>query len=202
MCMMADICQGCQTVYHFLSREVNSGWCKECYPWYVASKQAEEEEQRVTRCSDAKVNRQNVRAVQNGMKGTLTLHQWKYAVEYFHNACAYCGGSYEELEHIIPISKGGGTTHGNCIPVCHECNAAKLGKSLEQCAHIFELSTILKVQQFVAICSENAIPEQVVISKACRIRRKWRVVPVPKVAVIGGKGTRTNRYGVIIADKK
>ncbi|MET9213625.1 MULTISPECIES: HNH endonuclease [unclassified Nocardia] len=42
-------------------------------------------------------------------------------------ACAYCGGEFEELEHMHPLSREGSPGHvlGNLAPSCKPCNARK-----------------------------------------------------------------------------
>lgn len=43
--------------------------------------------------------------------------------------CANCGASYKyaklEIDHIIPIAKGGKTTYDNLQTLCHKCNVEK-----------------------------------------------------------------------------
>ncbi len=47
----------------------------------------------------------------------------------FNNSCAYCGSKYNiELDHFIPIKRGGKTIPGNIYPVCREHNRGKDGK--------------------------------------------------------------------------
>lgn len=42
-------------------------------------------------------------------------------------ACAYCGGEFEELEHMHPLSREGSPGHvlGNLAPSCARCNDRK-----------------------------------------------------------------------------
>ena len=50
----------------------------------------------------------------------------------FGNCCAYCGATGEmEIEHVIPISKGGTHAMGNIVPACHDCNSSKRAKEVE-----------------------------------------------------------------------
>jgi 5-methylcytosine-specific restriction endonuclease McrA len=50
----------------------------------------------------------------------------------FGNCCAYCGASGDtEIEHVIPISKGGTHAMGNILPACHDCNSDKRAKEVE-----------------------------------------------------------------------
>jgi 5-methylcytosine-specific restriction endonuclease McrA len=47
----------------------------------------------------------------------------------FDHSCAYCGASGDlEVEHVVPISKGGEHHLGNIVPACHRCNSSKLSK--------------------------------------------------------------------------
>ena len=71
------------------------------------------------------VSNHNTRALLAGGKATLTIGQWINTLEYYNWLCAYCSGPYEELEHRIPIDRGGGTTAKNCVPSCQSCNRRK-----------------------------------------------------------------------------
>lgn len=53
---------------------------------------------------------------------------WRRWVEFDH-CCAYCGvGGDMQVEHVVPISKGGEHHLGNIVPACQRCNFSK-GKS-------------------------------------------------------------------------
>ncbi len=43
--------------------------------------------------------------------------------------CYYCSKKFEPhlltLDHIVPLSRGGKTIIGNCVPACELCNKAK-----------------------------------------------------------------------------
>ena len=43
--------------------------------------------------------------------------------------CHYCGRKVgaEKLtmDHVIPVSRGGRSTRGNCVPCCKDCNSKK-----------------------------------------------------------------------------
>ncbi len=44
----------------------------------------------------------------------------------FNHACAYCGATGDlQVEHVVPISKGGEHHLGNIVPACHRCNSNK-----------------------------------------------------------------------------
>jgi 5-methylcytosine-specific restriction endonuclease McrA len=47
------------------------------------------------------------------------------------NACFYCGAKENiEIDHIVPISKGGRNSEGNLISACVACNRSKGAKFL------------------------------------------------------------------------
>lgn len=57
---------------------------------------------------------------------TLKPSEWLKVCELFNLQCAYCGSSSKlTMDHIIPVSKKGGTEVGNVIPACHSCNSSK-----------------------------------------------------------------------------
>lgn len=51
----------------------------------------------------------------------------------FGNCCAYCGAKGEmEIEHVIPISKGGPHDSSNIVPACSRCNTSKRASMIEE----------------------------------------------------------------------
>jgi len=66
--------------------------------------------------------------------------------------CVYCGktlGNNNTIDHIIPRSKGGATTFGNCVACCKPCNNKKADKTLEQVG--FKLNDRPKRPTFVTL---------------------------------------------------
>lgn len=56
----------------------------------------------------------------------LTKQDWEEILSTFNHRCAYCGKSEKlEMDHVIPISKGGATTKENIVPACRSCNSKK-----------------------------------------------------------------------------
>ena len=72
------------------------------------------------------VSRQNSRALQAGNESGLTAEQWESKVADYEGRCAYCGRRRTIiLEHVIPVSRGGGTVFDNVLPSCRSCNTSK-----------------------------------------------------------------------------
>jgi hypothetical protein len=79
---------------------------------------------------------QNNRTRQLGLISDLTIEQWIELLERSQGCCAYCqiyiGKENLVLDHIVPVTKGGGTTMSNVTPACRECNLSKKGMTLEE----------------------------------------------------------------------
>lgn len=69
---------------------------------------------------------QNARAAAAGNETGLTAEQWENIVADYGATCAYCGKRKRiVLEHVIPVSRGGGTIADNVLPACLSCNTSK-----------------------------------------------------------------------------
>jgi 5-methylcytosine-specific restriction endonuclease McrA len=76
---------------------------------------------------------QRRRARKLSLPDTLTLTDWNNALDFFGHTCAVCGRSATAdillaQDHWIPLSKGGGTSADNIVPLCHGvggCNNRK-----------------------------------------------------------------------------
>ena len=42
-----------------------------------------------------------------------------------HHTCQYCGRAAENVDHVIPRSRGGGHTWDNVVAACRRCNTKK-----------------------------------------------------------------------------
>lgn len=64
---------------------------------------------------------------------TLTRAQWLDIKAVFQNQCAYCRQTFQRLEmdHLIPLSRGGRHIAENIVPACRRCNASKGDRLLE-----------------------------------------------------------------------
>ena len=73
----------------------------------------------------SRVHSNRTRAKKLGLAADLTLLEWLDILNSFGWKCAYCNNEFCQMDHMTPISKGGGTTMDNVIPVCKECNYKK-----------------------------------------------------------------------------
>jgi 5-methylcytosine-specific restriction endonuclease McrA len=52
--------------------------------------------------------------------------------EQFGNCCAYCGSTENlQIEHLVPIARGGTHVLGNILPACRRCNYSKKARDAE-----------------------------------------------------------------------
>jgi 5-methylcytosine-specific restriction endonuclease McrA len=65
-----------------------------------------------------------------GVECTLTEAQEREVFEEYAGLCAYCLEPATSLDHVVPVSKGGGHTKENVVPCCSTCNPSKGAKPL------------------------------------------------------------------------
>lgn len=57
---------------------------------------------------------------------SFTAAQWREILELWKHSCAYCGATGSlEVEHTIPLARGGTSAKENVVPACHTCNGRK-----------------------------------------------------------------------------
>jgi 5-methylcytosine-specific restriction endonuclease McrA len=47
-------------------------------------------------------------------------------------ACQYCGASAENLDHVVPRSRGGAHSWDNVVAACRRCNSRKENRLIEE----------------------------------------------------------------------
>lgn len=73
------------------------------------------------------------RARKRALPSDFTKQDWYRALDYFEHRCAVCGRAPDfwtilAADHWIPLSKGGGTTKDNIVPLCHSKKDAPVGE--------------------------------------------------------------------------
>jgi 5-methylcytosine-specific restriction endonuclease McrA len=63
-----------------------------------------------------------------GAKGSCTEEQLLARLEMFGGLCYLCGKAGKEVDHVIPLNKGGSDWPANLRPACRSCNAKKSDK--------------------------------------------------------------------------
>lgn len=110
-----DIRRRKQAIYRAQNPGVWREWARHNRDGLIVRKQA--------RRSQKKANRDSV---------GVSLRDWIRMVNRFNGRCAYCEeptGS-PQMDHVIPLSRGGRHAIGNVLPVCISCNSSKKDKYL------------------------------------------------------------------------
>jgi len=77
------------------------------------------------------VGTQRYIAKKSRLPNDLTVAEYQECLEYFGGACCYCGTVTNLVqEHVVPVSKGGGTTKSNIVCACPSCNSSKGNKDM------------------------------------------------------------------------
>jgi 5-methylcytosine-specific restriction endonuclease McrA len=50
-------------------------------------------------------------------------------------ACQYCGGNAENLDHVVPRSRGGLHVWENVVAACRRCNAKKMDRTPQEAGY-------------------------------------------------------------------
>ncbi len=64
--------------------------------------------------------------------GLCSDEQLEARLAFYGYRCAYCGGPFEHVDHVIPLSKGGSNWPANLRPACKKCNLSKRAKRLKE----------------------------------------------------------------------
>jgi hypothetical protein len=95
-------------------------------------KREPDETERCEKRESRRVAEQNKRAELRGNEANLTDDEWAKIRSSFLNECAYCSSNRGlGMDHIIPVSNGGGTTRTNVVPCCKMCNSTKGPRTAE-----------------------------------------------------------------------
>lgn len=76
---------------------------------------------------------------------SFITEEWEDLKVYYDNSCAYCGNQVEqlEIEHMMPLSRGGHHVKENIVPSCKDCNLRKGKKTVEEIGY-----TLMKIHPF------------------------------------------------------
>lgn len=94
---------------------------------------------------------------------------WRRWVQFGHE-CAYCGAAGDlQVEHVIPISKGGEHHLGNIVPACQRCNFSKGRTNAEQwyrSQSFFSETRWTKLLDVLA-CSQPGVEQLSILETPC-----------------------------------
>jgi 5-methylcytosine-specific restriction endonuclease McrA len=63
------------------------------------------------------------------MQGRITPEQWLAVIAAWGDRCAYCGaGGPLQMDHFVPLARGGVHELHNVVPACERCNKSKCAR--------------------------------------------------------------------------
>jgi 5-methylcytosine-specific restriction endonuclease McrA len=71
--------------------------------------------------------------------------------------CQYCGGSAENIDHVIPRSRGGPHSWDNVVAACRPCNARKRDHLLEESGMRLRRPPVVPRQRTFILVSSGGI---------------------------------------------
>jgi len=135
-CRVAGLCQGCggKLDIPHLSR----ARCSKCRDKQLARSRARDKQAfaeyhklwRETNPDQFRTikARHRFRTRTNG--GSLSINQLRARIDYYGGLCYVCGAEYEQVDHVIPVARGGTSWPANLRPICAHCNQSKGDKPL------------------------------------------------------------------------
>lgn len=72
-----------------------------------------------------RVHEFNRRAREARSSGTATKEQIELRIEFWGARCWVCSGPYKDVDHVIPLERGGSNWPANLRPICKSCDSTK-----------------------------------------------------------------------------
>lgn len=76
-------------------------------------------------------HRRRVRIL-GGEYEAVSAAAWAAKLAAYEGRCAYCGDLATEVDHVVPLARGGGHMLDNLVPACQPCNRSKSDKLLSE----------------------------------------------------------------------
>jgi len=94
---------------------------------------------------------------------------WRHWLRFDHQ-CAYCGAQGDlQVEHVVPISKGGEHHLGNIVPACQRCNFSKRSADAEtwyRAQAFFDETRWTRMQRILA-CHRFTVKQPSILDIPC-----------------------------------
>lgn len=130
-------CRRCGAFYIFIYGSDHPGgskYCSEACKWGTATRRVscsfgcgrrilESEGPGCVTCTQ--LGRRTTQARRPPRTGQATVARMRARWQHQRRCCYWCGGPFEEVDHVIPRSRGGSDTEGNLVPCCRRCNLSR-----------------------------------------------------------------------------
>ncbi len=139
------VCVGCHMEQpltsfskHKRTRDGHLAKCKSCVAAYYREYYKGNKQKHLQRTNGWRENNKDaVRAIKRNRQarerkgiGRVTLAEWEGVLSRFNGRCAKCGSDENiEMDHVIPLARGGTHSPDNIQPLCALCNRRKSVKT-------------------------------------------------------------------------
>lgn len=106
-------------------------------PWHCVNCGYEKAIRQGDYCSDIECVRVMRLEYQKGYEGWYRHIPLDVRQDLLADPCVYCGGKAEEIDHIVPRSRGGTDETSNLAPACKRCNRSKRALTVEEWQRTF-----------------------------------------------------------------
>ena len=110
--------------------------------------------------------------------GSASAEQIAARLAYYGGVCAFCGDTFKEIEHSIPIARGGTNWPANLRPSCEACNDVKGTKTFtEFMQHIKQngVPRLNKLRAEVRSClADNCLTDREITSRRKLKRQRMK----------------------------
>ena len=135
-------CKQCRQEYNLKNKDKNNKACREWHKKNKDKANARRKQWNIDNSEKAKLKDRNYAANnpevgrnKNNLRRARVLSNGAYRIyknelkKLYAQSCFYCGSKDEiQLDHVIPIAKGGSHSIGNLVPACRKCNLEKSDK--------------------------------------------------------------------------
>lgn len=137
------LCAHCVAVFQAIRSDALycSPWCSK-RAYYEANRErliASAVQWAADHPEEMRVRRRARRALKRSNPGSVgvELKDWRRLVLRYRGCCAYCGNQPEvvQMDHVIPLARGGRHAIGNVLPACPSCNHSKQAALLAEWRH-------------------------------------------------------------------
>lgn len=98
---------------------------------------------RLNNLDAARAIKRNRRSRESAGGETVSAEQWKSVLDRFGGKCAKCGSRESvEMDHVVPLARGGLHTPENTQPLCRSCNRRKSTRIADYRSNLYKNASL------------------------------------------------------------
>lgn len=124
------------------SKDGLNAWCKTCMKEYCKGRDYGDRSTYYKKWVNTKegravkrANNRRRRALQHSAEtDNHNIEELEAHIVSLGGVCFYCGSDWSQIDHVVPLVRGGSDTLFNLVPSCAECNQKKGAKTADEFA--------------------------------------------------------------------